>query len=78
MCVVKVERRSERIDNLETQLKESKHQLAQMAAEKEQLSKVFDELKQERITTQAYNIRLRALLTKTGIYYFAYAFSTQL
>lgn len=43
-----------------------------MAAEKEQLSKVFDDLKQERITNQAYNIRLRALLTKSGMYCFTY------
>lgn len=45
-----------------------------MAAEKEQLSKVAEELKHERITNQAYNIRLRALLTKTGMYCFICTF----
>lgn len=58
----KVERGMRRIEQLESQLKECKAQLARLGEEKEEVSKTCDQMRIQQLTRDAETMRLKALI----------------
>lgn len=54
------------MEQLETQLKESKQQLSKVVAEKDELKEICDKLNEERTVSQALLLRVKAVLRCKG------------